>query len=61
MEASPTKKVLHEAVDLEAVGSQFYGTTHMNMLGTNNILVVDYMLNWASQHIDNPPAATKCP
>ena len=48
-------------IDSETLGPDFNGTTHMNMLGPNQLLVFDYMLEWASQNISNPPAATKCP
>jgi len=35
----------------------FNGTTHMMMLGTNNLEVADVILNWADQNI--PPRSSK--
>jgi hypothetical protein len=35
---------------------QFNGVTHMMMDGTNNLQVMDQILNWANKYIDNPPA-----
>lgn len=30
------------------------GTTHMNMLGTTNLALFDFFLEWAGKWIDNP-------
>jgi hypothetical protein len=61
--ASPTHTAKAEVIDLDApsFGGKFNGTTHMNMLGTNNLQVFDVMLNWANQNIPNPMADTSCP
>ena len=62
--ASPTHAVAPATViDLDdpSFGGKFNGTTHMNMLGTNNLAVFDVILNWANQNIPNPIVATSCP
>jgi hypothetical protein len=41
-------------------GGAFLGTTHMNMLGTNNLEVFDLMLDWANANIRNAPKASSC-
>jgi hypothetical protein len=33
----------------------------MNMLGTNNLDVLDFMLNFAEQNIPNPIVSSSCP
>jgi hypothetical protein len=38
----------------------FNGVTHMMMDGTNNLQVMDVMLNWAGKYIDNPSSTGKC-
>lgn len=44
-------------IKLDELGNPvFKGTTHMMMLGTNNLEVADVMLNWADQNI--PPRKT---
>jgi hypothetical protein len=63
MNASPTRAVGPALViDLDAAefGGQFEGTTHMMMLGPNNLEVFDLMLDWASENIPNPIATTLC-
>ena len=61
--ASPTHAAKAEVIDLDnpSFNGKFNGTTHMNMLGTNNLQVFDVMLNWADQYIPNPMAETSCP
>ena len=61
--ASPTHAVAPaEVIDLDAPSfrGKFNGTSHMNMLGTNNLQVFDVLLNWANQNIPNPLATTAC-
>jgi len=60
--ASPTHTAKAEVIDLDnpSFNGKFNGTTHMNMLGTNNLQVFDVMLNWANQYIPNPMAETSC-
>jgi len=59
--ASPTRKVSPaEVIDTENVGPQFNGHTHMNMLGTTNLLMFDLMLEWANRNISNPLGDTQC-
>src|SRR4029079_4250219 len=61
--ASPTHAAKAEVIDLDDPKFQgkYNGTTHMNMLGTNNLQVFDVMLNWANQNIPNPMADSSCP
>ena len=52
-----------EVIDVDDagfMGGRFLGTTHMNMLGTNNLEVFDLMLDWANENIRNAPKATEC-
>lgn len=44
------------ALDIEdpQFAGQLNGTTHMNMLGTTNLALFDFFLEWASENIDNP-------
>jgi hypothetical protein len=51
-----------EVIDEDAAGFApgFNGTTHMNMLGTNNLQVFDLMLNWAKKNIRSQPGQTGC-
>lgn len=62
--ASPTRAVSPATViDVDAAGfagGRFLGTTHMNMLGTNNLEVFDLMLDWAKENIPNQPKSTSC-
>ena len=63
MNASPTRSVSPAVVmDVDAAGFApgFEGTTHMNMLGTNNLKVFDLMLDWAKENIPNQPKTTAC-
>jgi hypothetical protein len=62
--ASPTHAVAPATViDLDdpSFKGQFNGTSHMNMLGTNNLAVFDVIQKWFDQNVPNPIAATSCP
>jgi hypothetical protein len=61
--ASPTHTAKAEVIDLDnpSFNGKFNGTTHMNMLGTNNLEVFDVLLNWANQYIPNPMVESSCP
>jgi hypothetical protein len=62
--ASPTHAVAPATViDLDdpSFGGKFNGTTHTNMLGTNNLAFFDVILNWLNQNVPNPIVATSCP
>ena len=39
---------------------KFNGVTHMMMDGTNNLEVMDVILDWANKYIENPPSTGKC-
>jgi hypothetical protein len=54
---------IHQYVDLDSptFGGKYLGTTHMNMLGTNNLDVLDFMLDFAEQNIPNPVVESSCP
>ena len=57
MNASPTRSVGPAlALDVEdpMFGGELLGTTHMNMLGTTNLALFDFFLEWAGENIDNP-------
>ena len=63
MNASPTRTVGPAlALDLDdpRFGGRFKGNTHMNMLGTTNIAVFDFLLEWASTNIPNPFVPDGC-
>ena len=64
MNASPTRAV-GPATDIDldspAFGGKYLGTTHMNMLGTNNLDVLDLMLKFADENIPNPSVDSACP
>jgi hypothetical protein len=62
--ASPTHAVGPATViDLDdpVFNGKYNGTTHMNMLGTNNLEVFDVMRDWAEANIPNPIVQTSCP
>jgi len=64
LNASPTRSVgpaTYIELDDPQFGGKYLGTTHMNMLGTNNLDILDVMLNWADKNIPNPIVATSCP
>ena len=46
-----------EYIKLDEMGPVFNGTTHMMMLGTNNLEIADVILNWVDQNV--PPKAKK--
>jgi hypothetical protein len=63
MNASPTRRVGPALVlDIEdpMFGGALNGTTHMNMLGSTNLALFDFFLEWASTNIKNPMAKDKC-
>jgi hypothetical protein len=63
MNASPTRRVGPALVlDIEdpMFRGQLNGTTHMNMLGSTNLKLFDFFLQWASTNIRNPMAKGKC-
>jgi hypothetical protein len=45
--AQLSQSSIHRYVDLDSpeFGGKYLGTTHMNMLGTNNLEVFDFLLN----------------
>ena len=64
LNASPTRSVgpaTYIDLDDPALGGKFLGTTHMNMLGTNNLELFDLFLDWAEDNIDNPIVQSSCP
>jgi hypothetical protein len=63
MNASPTRRVGPALVlDIEdpMFAGQLNGQTHMNMLGSTNLKLFDFFLEWASTNIPNPMAKDKC-
>ena len=63
MNASPTRRVGPALVlDIEdpMFAGQLNGQTHMNMLGSTNLKLFDFFLQWASTNIPNPMAKDKC-
>lgn len=46
-----TAKADYIKLDNPSFNGRFNGTTHMMMLGTNNLEVADVILNWAGQYI----------
>ena len=61
--ASPTRAVGPAlALDIEdpRFRGRLNGTTHMMMLGTTNLAVFDFFLEWASENIRNPIVETAC-
>ena len=46
-----------EYIKLDELGPVFNGTTHMMMLGTNNLEIADVILNWVDENV--PPKAKK--
>jgi hypothetical protein len=48
-------------LELDEIGDPtFDGTTHMMMLGTNNIEVFEAILNWADENIHDQPGQMTC-
>jgi len=61
LNASPTRSVGPAMVlDTELVGPQFNGQTHMNMIGTTNLIMFDLLMDWASKNINNPILGGEC-
>jgi hypothetical protein len=61
LNASPTRSVgPAEVLDTELAGPQFNGQTHMNMIGTTNLIMFDLLMNWASKNIKNPIVPGQC-
>jgi len=48
------------ALDDPSFQGKFNGVTHMMMDGTNNLDVMDQILNWANKNVDNPPSTGRC-
>jgi hypothetical protein len=55
-----TANATYIALDDPSFNGKFNGVTHMMMDGTNNLDVMDQILNWASKYVDNPPSTGKC-
>src|ERR1043165_2411021 len=51
-----TAKADYILLDDPSYGGKFNGVTHMMMDGTDNLQVMDVMLDWAGKYIDNPPS-----
>ena len=61
LNASPTRSAGPALVlDTELVGPQFNGQTHMNMIGTTNLIMFDLIMDWASKNIKNPIVDGEC-
>jgi len=61
LNASPTRSVGPALVlDTELIGPQFNGQTHMNMIGTTNLIMFDLIMNWASKNIKKPIVENGC-
>ena len=61
LNASPTRSVGPALVlDTELIGPQFNGQTHMNMIGTTNLIMFDLLMDWASKNIKNPIVENGC-
>jgi len=54
--AQLSQSPIHRYLDLDSpeFGGKYLGTTHMNMLGTNNLDVLDFLLKFADDNIPNP-------
>ncbi|MGH8503149.1 MAG: hypothetical protein ACREVE_11890 [Gammaproteobacteria bacterium] len=63
LNASPTRAVGPAAyfdLDSPEFEGRFLGTTHIVQLGTNNIDLMDFLLEWAEENIANPIVAKAC-
>jgi hypothetical protein len=60
--ASPTRTATPATfLELDEIGDPtFDGTTHMMMLGTNNIEVFDAILDWVDENVSDQPGRTGC-
>jgi hypothetical protein len=57
---SGTANATYIALDDPSYNGKFNGVTHMMMDGTDNLDVMDQILNWASKFVDNPSSTGKC-
>ena len=48
-------------LDDPSYGGKFNGTTHMMMMGTNNLAGFDEINKWATANISNPIVENSCP
>jgi hypothetical protein len=55
-----TAAATYIALDDPSFNGKFNGVTHMMMLDTVNLEVMDVILEWANKNIDNPPSTGKC-
>jgi hypothetical protein len=55
-----TAAATYIALDDPSFNGNFNGVTHMMMDGTNNLQVMDVILDWANKNIANPPSTGKC-
>jgi len=55
-----TAKADYIQLDDPSYGGKFNGVTHMMMDGTDNLQVMDVILDWAGKYIANPPYTGKC-
>jgi hypothetical protein len=55
-----TAKADYIQLDDPSFNGKFNGVTHMMMLDTVNLQIMDVMLDWANKYIDNPPSTGKC-
>ena len=55
-----TAKADYIQLDDPSFGGKFNGVSHMMMDDTNNLQVMDVMLDWANKYIANPPSTGKC-
>jgi hypothetical protein len=55
-----TAKADYILLDDPSYGGKFNGVSHMMMDDTNNLQVMDVMLEWAGKYITNPPSTGKC-
>jgi hypothetical protein len=63
LNASPTRAVgpaTYIDLDSPEFGDRFLGTTHIVQLGTNNIDLLDFLLDWGEDNIDNPIVTSAC-
>ena len=56
-----TAKADYIQLDAASYGGRFNGTTHMMMMGTNNLEVFDEILKWTNANISNQMVADACP
>jgi hypothetical protein len=56
-----TAKADYIQLDDPSYGGKFNGTTHMMMMGTNNLEVFDEILKWTTANISNPIVESSCP